>query len=440
MGGGFVYSKTLAVAVLYVLCVVVFAPVAFPQQMSNLERGQAQDILQVVATDIRKHYYDPKYHGVDWDAMVEKARQQIDAAPSMNMAISYIAAALDTLNDSHTAFFPPERMHRYYYGWRYQMIGERCYIIQVRAGTDADKKGVKPGDEVLTINGFLPDRKSLWKMEYVLETLRPQQSVKFLLQVPPDGKSREVELVADVTTRKRPTDLGWVPRRDWEETVRQLRPHYVEMGDELMILKLPSFYASNAEVAGIIGRARNHKTLILDLRGDPGGLADTVKYFVGALFDHDIKIADRVMRKETKAWEAKPQHNVFNGKLIVLIDSESASGSEVLARLVQLEKRGTVFGDRSAGSVMESKYYSNRMGGLLANFYGEDISDADLIMTDGKSLEHVGVTPDEFMLPKVDDIVNGRDPVLARAAQFAGVNLTPEAAGKLFPYEWPSRD
>src|SRR5207245_1280962 len=109
--------------------------------------------------------------------------------------------------------------------------------------------------------------------------------------------------------------------------------------------------ASNAEVAGMIGRARNHKTLILDLRSDPGGLADTVKYFVGALFDHDIKIADRVMRKETKAWEAKPQHNVFNGKLIVLIDSESASGSEVLARLVQLEKRGTVFGDRSAGSV-----------------------------------------------------------------------------------------
>jgi len=425
---------------LLLLCVALFDLRAETQEMTSLERGQALDMLQVVANDVRKHYYDPKFHGLNWDATVAAAKQKVETASSMNMAISYIAEALDRLNDSHTTFFPPERMHRYYYGWRYQMIGDRCYLTQIRPKTDAALKGVKPGDEILTVNGFMPDRNTLWKMDYIFETLRPQASLKLLLQIPPDGKSREVEVAADVTMRKRPTDLGYVPLREADEEARLMHARSVDFGDDLMIVKVPYFFFSNTEVAGMMGKARHCKTLILDLRGNPGGSADTVKYFLGALFDKDVKIADRVMRKETKAFDAKPQHNVFTGKLIVLIDSESASGSELLARVVQLEKRGMVIGDKSAGSVMESKYYPNQLGGSLAYFYGEDISDADLIMADGKSREHVGVTPDELRLPSSADLAAGHDPVLSRAAEIAGVKLSPEAAGKLFPYEWPSRD
>ncbi len=121
----------------------------------------------------------------------------------------------------------------------------------------------------------------------------------------------------------------------------------------------------------------------------------------------------------------------------MLIDSKSASASELLARIVQLEKRGVVIGDRSAGKVMESRVYSYSSGIDVVTFYGASITDANLLMSDGESLEHTGVTPDDTVLETADDLANGRDPALAHAAELAGVKITADQAGKLFPYEWP---
>jgi carboxyl-terminal processing protease len=127
---------------------------------------------------------------------------------------------------------------------------------------------------------------------------------------------------------------------------------------------------------------------------------------------------------------------VFSGKLIVLIDSESASAAELFARVIQLENRGTVVGDRSSGMVMEAQIWPYQQGQGTVKFYDFEITDADLIMKDGKSLEKNGVVPDETALPTAADLAAGRDPVLSRAAELAGVKLDPAAAAKMFPFEW----
>ena len=402
-------------------------------------------MLQVIANDVKKHYYDPKFHGVDFNAKVAEAKQKIEKETSFNMAMSHIAAALDTLDDSHTFFLPPQHAYKHAYGMQYQMVGDKCFVTQVRPKSDAEAKGIKRGDQILTIFGTPVDRDNLWKIQFVFNVLRPRPAIRLGLQ-DPLGAKREVDVTAKMRQMKRLSDLTgengasdiWDLVRDEETQEHLMRARYVEYGDKVTVLKVPEFEFSIGEVENMLGKARKHDNLVIDLRGNPGGAIDTLKYLVGGVFDKEVKIADRHGRKDTKPEIAKPLHNPYRGKIVVLVDARSASAAELFARIIQLEKRGTVMGDLTAGGVMEAKHHEERVGTDVVVFYGASITEWDLIMSDGKSLEKVGVAPDELMLPSALDLAAGKDPILARAVEILGVKITPEEAGKAFPFEWPA--
>ena len=84
---------------------------------------------------------------------------------------------------------------------------------------------------------------------------------------------------------------------------------------------------------------------------------------------------------------------------------------------------------------MTSVRFTDQVGMGRVVLYGASITISDLIMSDGKSLEGAGVTPDEVRLPKPEDLAAGRDTVLSYAASLLGVTLDPVEAGKLFPLE-----
>ncbi len=390
-------------------------------------------------TDIKKYYYDPKLGGLDWDARYKQYTAMTGQAHSLGEGFGVVAAFLSGLKDSHTFFTPPERSTRYDPGYLFAMVGDACFITEVRPDTDAASK-VHVGDQVELLDGFNIKRDDFHDLQYYFKILAPQPAEQLDLK-PPEGVRRRVVVNSRLKANKLVMDLtdsadyyGLVRRDEGEDHASRSR--MVENGD-VAIWKLQRFDLDAMEVERAIGAAKKRKTLILDLRGNPGGATDSLKWVVGSLFDHDVKIADRVGKKESKPMIAKKQGEPFGGKLIVLVDSESASAAELLARVVQLEHRGTVIGDRSAGAVMESKHYRENQGLDTKIFYGFSVTDANLIMSDGKSLEKTGVVPDELVLPTGADLAAGRDPILAHAAEMAGLKLDPAAAGKLFPFEWP---
>ena len=413
-----------------------------PPKMDSINLDRSRGILRDAYENVKKHYYDPKFHGLDIDARYHEYDAKIQSASSLSQAFGLVAGYLDGLNDSHTFFRPPSRPYRVDYGYRMQIYGENAFITQVRPGTDAESK-VHPGDQVLGYNNFAVNRADFWKVSYYFGSLSPQKASVLALRNPHgedkqltvDAKVRELKKVLDFTGADGAWDI-WQYIRDEQNADHMVRQRYYEMGD-VMIWKMPEFFLTDSEVDHMFGIARKHKALILDLRGNPGGAAFTLEHMLGNVFDHDVKIAERVGRKQLKPAIAKTRGaNAYSGKLVVLIDSGSGSAAELFPRVIQLEHRGTVVGDRTAGAVMEALGYSNSQGADTKIFYTFSITDADLTMKDGKSLEHVGVTPDEVIIPTAQDLSAGRDPALSRAAELAGVAIDPAAAGKMFPFEW----
>src|SRR5438128_211379 len=169
--------------------------------------------------------------------------------------------------------------------------------------------------------------------------------------------------MAKVKQGKRRVDLTgstndiWDLIRESENEDRLRRHRYFEMGDDALIWKMPQFDLDERGIDDLMGKAKKRKGLVLDLRGNPGGAEETLKNLLGHLVDADVKIGDIKRRKETKELMVRPRGGGFKGKLVVIIDGESGSSAEIFARMIQMQKAGTVIGDRSAGAVMRAKGY-----------------------------------------------------------------------------------
>ena len=426
------------------VCLIVLpaiAAVCFGQQPpSNFDKQRGQMMLKQIQEDLKKNYYDPEYHGMDLEARFKTADEKIKQAQSLGQIFGTIAQVLVELNDSHTYFLPPGFSAKTEYGWQMQIIGDKCFVTAVKPGSDAAAKGLTEGDEIYMLDGRGVVRENLWKIQYLYRALRPQPGMHVEI-IKPTGQRQELDVMAKVRQEAKVKDVTGAGIFDLireSETENRLHRHRsVEFGDDLFIWKMPQFDLEATKVDDLVGNFKKKKAVIIDLRGNGGGYEETLLRLIGNLSDHDVKLGDLKRRKETKPMVAKTVgKDFYKGKVIILIDSDSGSASELFARTMQLEKRATVIGDVSSGAVMRAREYPHEIGLDTVIFYGVSITDADIIMSDGKSLEHVGVTPDEIRLPTAADLAAKRDPVLAYAASLAGVKLEPEKAGTLFPLEW----
>lgn len=396
----------------------------------ELNRSRGIRMLKQIKTAIKDRYYDRKYHGIDLNAKFDAAEERIRTLDKNWQIFRIIAGLVMEFNDSHTQFYPPGRANRVEYGFSIQMIGANCFITDVKKDSDAAAKGLKPGDRVVGIGKFNPNRDNLWKINYLNYALDPQESISVFI-LGPDGKEKEVRVAAKFKSIEQRQEEAKERRKKKREDPYKCH----KVSPELIACRLETFSVEKKYIDRMMAEAVSHPKMILDLRGNGGGYVKTMEHLAGHFFDREVKIAEFVQRDKTRASVAKPiKENAFKGELAILVDSNSGSASEVTARLMQIEKRGKIYGDVTAGAVMTSIYVPmaevrGAEGFQRFTTFGMNLTIGDLIMSDGNRLENVGVIPDYPIGPTAYALANGTDPVLAHVAKQLGATLTDQQAG-----------
>lgn len=420
---------------------LLLTPVAFSQFVGErvspaslkVDRERGVGMLNEIKEVIRQRYYDKNFRGINLDEKFKASAEKIKTAEHNGEIFRIIAQTVLDFNDSHTIFYPPALSSRVEYGFSLQMIGKKCFVVDVKKGSDAETKGLKVGDQIVGIGNVAPDRQNFWKINYLLYSLDPQEILDLFVRSP-EGTQRGIQIQAVFKTMKE-------RQKEQEELRKKRKENPYECRDinaDLIACKLRTFSTDKKEIDKMMKEVGAHKKFILDLRGNPGGSVRTEIYLTEYFFEKDVKMATFTTRTKTTDRIAKPQKDrSYKGELIVLIDSESASAAEVFARVIQIEKRGQIIGDASSGMVMTANYIPmvNQRGTFSSatiSFYGMNVTIGDVVMSDGKRLEDVGVIPDYTIGPTPRGLAKKYDPTLAYALEIFGTKITDSEAGQFY--------
>lgn len=373
----------------------------------DLMRGIAQGVNDIV----KKNFYDPSLKGIDWNKELQEAQKKIDASKSPGEMLAAIYFMVRKMDDSHTRFIPPWQTLQPRFGFQAKPFGDTVRVYKIKEGGPAEKAGLLVGDTVHGIEGVVANRKNYFETQFYYRLIQP--AAILVLDIERNGKRQRLEIPADVHTR-----FGMEVVYDFSrvfDAIREYETAYAEdpfqygSVDGIGYVNVRNFLGDRAEK--VLWKVKGSRALIIDVRGNPGGEVEDLQRFSGYLEKSETELFTRIGRGKTQKITAKPRQPSFSDvPIAVLVDSESASSSEILARHLQMSGRAVIIGDKTAGEVAAARTFVQHIGTEAAVFYGAQTTVAHAVFPDGKDIEKVGVTPDLMCIPEAADLVEKRDP------------------------------
>jgi carboxyl-terminal processing protease len=294
------------------------------------------------------------------------------------LAQGAIKGMVEALDDSYTSYLDAEayQLSLQDLAGKFEGIGayvaakeDQIIIVAPIAGSPAERAGIRAGDIILEIDGQSTSSMSL--EEAVLHVRGPQGTTVTLL-VLHEGET-EPELIAIVRAEIE------VPSVDFE------------MKENIAYIKITEFSEHTAEELAPVLESISQQAaagIILDLRGNPGGLVNEV-VDVASFFLKEGVVLDVVDNEgEHTAYSVTPSPLTTDLPMVVLVDGYSASGSEVLAGALQDYGRATIAGTRTFGKG------SVNILRPLKDGSGLYITNARWLTPHGRLIEGEGLYPD----------------------------------------------
>lgn len=441
--------------------ILAAAAIAFPASVSGqaAASGRYPQALALATFDsawsrINNTHYDTAFNGVDWVAVRKELRPRAARSRTIGELRAVLRDMLARLGESHYGLIPGEAASALETdstegegatgstgdaGLELRLVDGRLAVWRVDPDGPAAAAGIRPGWYVRSIDDFRVDPAIQRVLAIEEETARRTALTQLLFRT-------NTRLVGSAGSRLR---IMLEDREDDRRAfilVRRPRP-----GQPVRFGNLPTFYAllgqerigTGSECVGVIrfnvwmvplsrefdralDAVRDCRGIVIDLRGNPGGVAGMVMGVAGHFFTEPIALGTMRSRGTELNFVANPRRvstkaevvEPFAGPLAILVDPLSVSTSEIFAGGMQSTGRARVFGENSAGQALPATLLRLPNGDVLMHVV------ADFTMPGGVRIEGRGVRPDIRVPLSRDDLLSGTDATLEAALRWIRAAVT----------------
>ncbi len=381
---------------------------------------------------IRQKHWDPDLGGLNWQAVKDSLRPRVEAATTRTQSRAAMQAMIATLGQSHFGIIPIGVYGEMagddgegQPGFELRILDGRAIVAFIDPEAPAYAQGVRPGWELLRARtADIPAKVAAIRPAFEGKTTRDLIVTMALMRrlrgaigdsLPVrfrDGAGREVDLrLPLIRPPGNRTVLGNLPPVFASTESKRLEggAGYIKV----------SIFLDPGSVMAAVGVAiqsfRDAPGIILDLRGNPGGLGAMAMGMAGWFIpDQGKKLGTMIMRGTQLRFTVSPRPNPYAGKVAILVDALSASTSEILAAGLQDLDRARIFGTRTAGAALPSIIER------LPNGDGFQYAIANYVSEGGETLEGNGVAPDSTVALTGETLLAGRDAQLDAATAWIG--------------------
>ena len=364
------------------------------------------DTLELGARNETKKFY------ADWFKRLKKMDRRDQ--------IAMYANAISEVYDPHTEYFPPEDKDNFDIGMTGKLEGigatltERDGYIKVERivpGSASYRQGeLKAGDLILKVAQGSAEPVDVvdMKLDDAIQLIRGKKGTEVRLTVKkPDGKTQVIPIIREVVVIE-------------DTYARSAIINY--QGLSLGLIQLPSFYAdfstrgrgrhSSEDVRLEIEKLKEAgvKGIILDLRNNGGGsLQDAID--MGGLFIPQGPIVQVKDARGVEVYSDRDPAVNYSGPLVVLVNTYSASASEILAAAMQDYNRAIIIGTKSTFGKGTVQTFVPLEGGVTDVFprgYGQlKVTIQKFYRINGGTTQLMGVVPDVILPDLYDGIEQG---------------------------------
>jgi len=396
---------------------------------------KAAETFDAAWTIIRDSHFDPGMNGLDWQAVRTELGPRAARARSDGELREVIREMLARLGLSHFALIPSggdvvggaSRDLGGDPGFDVRLVGPDLLVTRVEADGGAAAAGIRPGWKLLSIDS-MPAAELLARLpETMPDRLRHVEAWRLVENRIRGPRGSRVSLMFDNGSG----DVGLAVERRAEvgqpATVGNLPTMFVRVdageqrtprGATVAVIRFNVWMpAVDALFEKAINRFRAADGIVIDLRGNPGGLAAMIMGISGHFLTERKPLGTMKTRDSELRFAANPRLvnaagqrvEPFAGPVAILVDGMTGSASECFAGGLQSLGRARVFGQTSMGQALPAFFDKLPNGDVLIHATG------DFVTANGTRLEGRGVIPDETVKVSRSELLAGRDPALAAA-------------------------